>query len=55
MSVWPFFGWLLVGVSVCDLFRLAVSECECCGLLSAGCGWVWLSVTFFWQGVGGCE
>ena len=36
-------------------FRLAVSECECCGPLSTGCGWVWLSVTFFWQGVGGCE
>ena len=39
-------------------FRLAVSECECCGLLSAGCGWVWLSVTFFGRvlvGVSECD
>ena len=37
-----FFGWVWVGVGECDLFL-------------AGCGWAWVSVTFFWLGVGGCE
>ena len=29
-----FFGWVWVGVGECDIFL-------------AGCGWVWVSVTFF--------
>ena len=31
--VWPFSGWVWVGVRNCDLFL-------------AGCGWVWVSVRF---------
>ena len=26
-----------------------------CNLYLAGCGWVWVSVTFFWMRVGGCD
>ena len=38
----PFFGWLWVGVGVCDIFL-------------AGCEWVCVFVTFFWVGVSWCE
>ena len=37
--VWPFFGWVWVGVGVCDLYL-------------AGC--VWVGVTVFWLVVVGC-
>ena len=38
MSV-TFFGLAWVGVGECDLFL-------------AWCGWAWVSVTFFWLGLG---
>ena len=38
-------GW------VCDLFLLGVSERD---LFLARSEWMWLSVTYFWPGMGGC-
>ena len=38
----PFIGWLGVVVGGYDLFL-------------AGYGWVWVSVTFFWLGMGECD
>ena len=39
--VYPFFGRVWATVAFCDLFL-------------ALCWWVWVSVTFFWLGVGRC-
>ena len=50
-----FFKWVRVGVGVCELFfgwvSVGVGERD---HFLAGCGWVWVSVTIFWLGVGGC-
>ena len=63
----PFFAWAWVGVGECDLFGwvwVEVGECDIfwlmwvivgeCDLFMARCGWVWVSVTFFWLVVDGC-
>ena len=51
--MWPLFGWVWVGTHVCDLLFdwmwVGVGECD---LFLAGCGWMGVSVTFFfWLGV----
>ena len=53
--VWPLYGSMWVGVGEYDLFFgwvwVGVGECD---IFLAACEWVWVSVTFFWLGVGGC-
>ena len=63
----PFFAWVWVGVGECDLFGwvwVEVGECDIfwliqvivgeCDLFMDRCGWVQVSVTFFWLVVDGC-
>ena len=37
------------------LFYLGVAGCCECDLFLVWCGWVGMSVTFFWLGVGECD
>ena len=39
----------------CDLFYLGLGGCGWVRPFLARCGWVWMSVTFFWVGVGECD
>ena len=57
---WHSFFLLCVGgydllLAGCDLFYLGLGGCGWVRPFLARCGWVWMSVTFFWVGVGECD
>ena len=43
---------LFYGCCECDLLLAGCCECD---LFLVRCGWVGMSVTFFWLGVGECD